>query len=177
MIDPKELRIGNLVTIDNPNSWPEMKDIPCIVIGIQERLDHPFKESTHAINIKNKDDSFGQFNQFINPILLVESELFKFGFEKKPLVHWHGNGYDYQPKDSGTRQQDYVLNIKGENDFTVRFEEYYYKDHIDSCRYILDCDRWYERISEDKISCSIEYVHHLQNIFYCLKARELLLLK
>lgn len=34
MIQPQELRIGNCVTINNPDSWIELLNIPMIVTGI-----------------------------------------------------------------------------------------------------------------------------------------------
>lgn len=87
MIDARELRIVNYVTIDNEKSWPQLKDKPLKCIGIS-RVDEPLKllaypKSTHSITVEDEDENqYSQFNEFIKPIQLTEEILLKCGFEK-----------------------------------------------------------------------------------------------
>src|SRR5688572_10025838 len=74
-------------------------------------------------------DGIGRLHYFplniseIAPIELTPDWLIKFGFEKKPLTEWKGNGQDYQPETLKTEQQDYVF-----GDFLIaRYEAMYYR--------------------------------------------------
>lgn len=82
MIKENEFRIGNLVTIDNPDSWSELKDIPLAITGFHQTTDCD-KIDTYAINLEhiNKKpntyyESYSQFIKFIKPIQLTD-ELFE----------------------------------------------------------------------------------------------------
>ena len=81
MIKENELRIGNYVTIDNKQSHPTISGQMGLVIGILERYEKLFPKSTASISIQIGDNSFSQFNEYIEPIPLTEEWLVKLGFE------------------------------------------------------------------------------------------------
>jgi hypothetical protein len=70
-MNAKELRVGNLVTIDKP----ELKDMPLRVTGINQ-LERYDKVITYSVYLEHS-----QISDFIKPIHLTESILFKCGFE------------------------------------------------------------------------------------------------
>lgn len=78
-----ELRIGNVVTINNEKHHPEMKGIPLIVCGIEKLRD----DEGAKILLKYPDDkdnvvlpAFSQFERFIEPIILDQDIMRKYGF-------------------------------------------------------------------------------------------------
>lgn len=79
-----DLRIGNYVTIDNPNSWLKMKDIPLEVTGVNNIITEDekkiFAHSDGKVWMKSDYETFGQFSQFIQPIYLTVDWLVAFGF-------------------------------------------------------------------------------------------------
>ena len=81
-----ELRIGNLVELDNKESWLSFANLPMIVTEIDSKLSQKEKEiwnkSDGTISLKYKYETFNQFSQFIKPIPLTEEWLLKFGYEK-----------------------------------------------------------------------------------------------
>lgn len=79
----QELRIGNIVMVDNPKYHPRLDGIPLRVTGFEEcvissRSDHVVRLE----HIKQKPDSFyesySQFLKFIKPIPLIEEMLSEF---------------------------------------------------------------------------------------------------
>lgn len=85
-IKANELRIGNFITVNNPKWRPDINEKTCIVSGIDtNRPDNYFKSGT-SISLYVKDDEykdkFGQFIEFLQPILLTEEWLVCFGFCK-----------------------------------------------------------------------------------------------
>lgn len=50
-IKPQELRIGNIVTIDNQIHWPELKGLPLKVTCIELVSDNDFPKSTASIGL------------------------------------------------------------------------------------------------------------------------------
>lgn len=75
MIQAKELRIGNLVTIENKKSWPNLSGKPMKVIGIEERLDRRFPKSRHTVKL----EEYSQFEEFISYIPLTPKILERIG--------------------------------------------------------------------------------------------------
>lgn len=82
MIDAKDLRLNNYVTIDNKESWPKVSGLPMQVISISQRADEDFPNSNASITLQYKNDLFNQFNEFISPINLTEEILIKAGLDK-----------------------------------------------------------------------------------------------
>jgi len=91
MILPQELRIGNLVTINNYRAWPDLKDIPLTVIELSTEMDEYEKElfpkSKGTITLQGKSETYNQFSQFIEPIELNEDWLLKLGFDSNNVSY------------------------------------------------------------------------------------------
>jgi hypothetical protein len=83
----EELKIGNFVTIDNENSWLNLKGKPLVVIGLSKVVD-PIKSvafplSKYSVNLEGDNRmEYNQFDQFIEPIVVTENWLIKLGFTK-----------------------------------------------------------------------------------------------
>lgn len=86
-----DLRIGNLVTIDNPKAWPKLKGLPLPVCLVTGELDRDFPNSTGAVHLKGERETYSQFDEFIAPITLTEEWLTKFGFSILSEGYWHKN--------------------------------------------------------------------------------------
>jgi len=86
MIDPKQLRLNNLVTIDNERSWPEMKGVYCLVNGIEAKEwgVSEFPNSSHYISVIKWGGrkEYHQFNEFISPIPLTDEVLRRTNFKE-----------------------------------------------------------------------------------------------
>ena len=85
----KELRFGNLVFLENPESWKQLQNIPMKVVGIG-RNPTPLDGINETITVEklyhNKYDiykDYSQFAQYIKPILLSKKWLLFFGFKKE----------------------------------------------------------------------------------------------
>lgn len=98
MIDARELRIGNIVYVDNEKYHPKLKNIPLEVSGISEciGLDN---EKTYSIGLKHINhnpntyyETYSQFIKFIKPVELTEDLLLKCGFVKKDNYCFYYNG-------------------------------------------------------------------------------------
>jgi hypothetical protein len=80
-----ELRIGNLVVINNEKHHPKMKAIPLIVCGIEKiRSDESAKI---LLNYPKEQENiiipaFSQFEEFVNPIELTGQFMIFFGFKE-----------------------------------------------------------------------------------------------
>jgi len=97
----QDLRIGNLVTINNPEAWPEMKGIPVTVRSLKRVDDPMFPLSSGDAALESfYGDEYSQFDEFIEPIPLTEEWLIKCGFEK--LSHY----------EEAHTEEDYVWEIE-----------------------------------------------------------------
>lgn len=109
----------------------------------------------------------------ISPVLFTEEWLLKFGFDKKPLVQWYGNGQDNQNKTSQTTQQDYVLELNGLY-LIVRYEIWQWREN-EQAEWNLDptqmmiyiTGNYYEKNDDGQIYFrECKYIHDFQNICY-----------
>lgn len=79
-----DLRIGNLVELDNKESWLSFANLPMTVTEIDSKLSQKEKEvwdkSDGTISLKYKYETFNQFSQFIKPIPLTDKLLLELGF-------------------------------------------------------------------------------------------------
>jgi hypothetical protein len=154
-MESKDLRIGNLIFAEDK------------IVGVDylNRFSIGWGEGNFA---PNKFD-------FFNPIPLNEEWLLKFGFEKKIMYSWKGNGLDYQPETSKTECQDYVLN----NNFIARYYSWSYRktendEWITDISFQLYKHEWYEKCFENDICFNeCKYVHQLQNLYYAIMGVEL----
>lgn len=143
MIKAEELRLGNLVEIDN-GLLPETKGKPHVVIGIQNRSDKDFPDSDSVISLIPNERSwrnYSQWNEYIKPIPLTEEWLLKFGFFVS------------------TRKNCYYKNW-GTNGVELIVHDYHYKGGFE---YELGSNKY-------KV---VEYIHQLQNLYFALTGEEL----
>ena len=91
MIDVKDLRYGNIVTLNNPKHWAELKGVPLKVVGVAERVDSKGND-TFTVSLEIIDSfkekygryaeySINQFMKYVEPIAITEDLLPKIGFE------------------------------------------------------------------------------------------------
>lgn len=89
-----ELRIGNLITINNSVYWTKLRDIPLIVTHIGQTMNIK-GETSHSVGCEHINqkpntyyETYSQFIENIKPIQLTEEWLLRFGFD---LVVKEGN--------------------------------------------------------------------------------------
>lgn len=148
-----ELRIGNLVIVDNEKCHPHLKDMPLAINGISPRPDNNHNP-THSIGLQHIEqepnkyyESYSQFLKFVKPITLTEEWLVKFGFAEKESVSGFNYFYKYfKQSDTKGCEQDskFSLGRKGTEVFI-----------------------------NSKWICGVQYVHQLQNLFFALTLKEL----
>lgn len=81
-IKPQELRIGNIVTIDNQIHWPQLKDFPLSITAIELVSERDFPNSSASIRlISEARQIYSQFSEFIKPIELTPEWLTRLGFQ------------------------------------------------------------------------------------------------
>ena len=82
-----DIMIGNIVTVDNPQYHPKLKDVPLRVTGIQERsIQGEIECCVNLGHVNQKPntyyDTYSQFLKFIHPIPLTEDILLKAGAKR-----------------------------------------------------------------------------------------------
>jgi len=146
-----ELRIGNLITIDNSVYWPKLRDLPLIVTHIGQTMNIK-GESSHSVGCEHINqkpntyyETYSQFIENIKPIPLTEEWLLRFGFEKD---------------DSGVDifDQDYC--------------EWYQKEFPTIGILCQSSDKSYI-FDENSDTLRLKYVHELQNLNFALTGEEL----
>lgn len=154
MIDTRELRYGNLVTIDNPIHWKKMKDIPVFILKVEsyDGEDFPKSNGHCGLYYESTRETFNQMSEFINPILLTEDILLKLGFELQHMGNKHytindPNGY----KDSHKISIFPTMNEQWHIAFSDNLGGY--KDYIPTTK--------------------VQYLHKLQNLYFALTNKEL----
>ena len=83
-MDATQLRPGNIVTIENPIAWANLKGREMMVIAIQIKTDVDFPKSNGSIGLFDFEDkqTYSQFSEFISGIpLTAELLLDRCGFE------------------------------------------------------------------------------------------------
>lgn len=79
MISAKEIRIGNLVTVDNEEYHPTIKGQPLVVEEIWLIGNSLLPKSNYGFTLTNGTDNYSQAEEFIQPIEITEEWLIKFG--------------------------------------------------------------------------------------------------
>src|SRR3972149_5268197 len=135
-----ELRIGNLITIDNSVYWSKLKDVPLIVVNIGQTMNIK-GESSHSVGCEHINqkantyyETYSQFIENIKPISLTEEWLLKLGFIK------HGATNEWFAKDWGRNGVAII------------------KYHSAYERFCYEFGQGYNKI--------LNHVHQLQNLFY-----------
>ena len=159
MINEKELRIGSIVTVDNPEYHPKLKGLPLRVTGMQERVIKGKSEhclSLEHINQKPNtyNETYSQYMRFIKPIRLSEEILVEHGATKE----LHNITLDLQDEKylpDGRKLRD------GRN---LLFSD----RHTDHYQIFLREDDSIIAICMDET-----YFHQLQNLYFDLTNKEL----
>lgn len=139
-----ELRIGNFVTVNNPEFRPDLKDIAFEVKAIHEsfsRSSYEYGVGLKHINmIPNKYYEYpSQLIGYINPINLTEEWLTKFGFEE----------------DAESKSWSILTTL----------DKYDYQFEVSN--------KYQEYFQPDFARMDIKYVHELQNLYFALTGVEL----
>lgn len=79
-ITAQELRIGNLILLNNEKHRPKETGNVHKIIGINEKSAHIYKVFNNQF-----EDYYGQFYEYLKPLPLTEEWLLKFGFEKRDV--------------------------------------------------------------------------------------------
>lgn len=87
-MDARELRIGNLVTIDNRRSWPTLMGTPMVVTAVKATNDRQYKRSTGSVSLYHGGGKweYHQLDEFIKPIPLTSEWLERFGFKNGKIL-------------------------------------------------------------------------------------------
>ena len=144
-MEATELRIGNIVTVDNPKYHPQLKGVLLRVTGVQERSINGAIETSvnleHSVKSIIEYQTYSQFIEYINPIPLTEQWLLDFGFE-----------VEREHYDKGRLS---ILLADNNNDY-YKSGRVFYKS-------------WAIMESQPK------YVHQLQNLYLALTQKELII--
>lgn len=146
-MNQNELRIRNLVTVNNPDNHPNLKGVILEVTSIHESGNR--EGYTHGVGLKHINqiqnryyETYSQFVRFIEPIPLTEELLLKLGFELLNFDSYEFDGYK-------------ILALKcGKLQLTA------------------DSSNEYKTI-EHKYLPIVLYVHQLQNLYFALTGVEL----
>ena len=80
MIKANELRLNNIVTVDNPEYHPRLKDVPLRVKGMEETIFDGKKDFSIRLEDRNRE-TYAQLIRFIKPIELTLGILDKCKFD------------------------------------------------------------------------------------------------
>jgi hypothetical protein len=141
-MEVKELRIGNIVSINNEKYWPEMKGKALVVNQIAEKIDFN-KNWTHAISLDyiNKDKycyagALGAWIRDVEPIKMNNYWKCRFGLREPIGVH--------------------------NNKFSGLI-------HVEKGNYVKGI--WEFHIGDILVMC-FYYVHELQNLYFSLTGND-----
>ena len=147
----EDLRIGNLVSVNNKQFHPNLKGAILRVTGLNERSSNGVIET--SVNLECERETYSQFIEYIEPIPLTEHLLVDNGFEKSS----HYNAYMHY---------DLEVIIKANDG-----KGYWKLDHFSK---IHDGKLYLTSEAEYTVSeRPIEYIHQLQNIFFILSGKEI----
>lgn len=153
-MNAQHLRIGNIVTINNSESWPKLKGISMKVTGLKEVDVRGFPNSKHGIDLLEIDTpypkAYSQFDEFVEEVILTEEWLIKFGFTK--------NVMSYEINVSPNPKSYKLLSLSGDY---LYLKEGFSKTNCDIC---VIWNRDYKKQF---------YVHELQNVYYDISGNEL----
>lgn len=154
-----ELRIGNIVYVDNELCHPQLKDVLMKVVSIEQRRDLPEYAITIERVVRDKFDvnvDYGQLIRFVKPVPLTEKLLLECGFKNIP----HFTVTNSKILDIGRGRFLSIRDI--ENCNQMMFIHSIYNNKITDlvCVHNYDYDGWL-------------HLHQLQNIYFILTGEEL----
>jgi len=157
---PSELRIGNIATINNPEHWPLLKDVPLIVQGVNKCTPLKDVENTdYGVQLFDNSDfktrysatkTFSQFICFVEPIRLTEEWILKFGLKRFQLDGVVGLDRS-DPNEKTTYYEMGKITIVQWGENTPFF------------------------LSNNNLRIELKYVHQFQNVMFALVGEELVL--
>lgn len=153
-----ELRIGNIVRVDNESCHPQLKDVLMRVVSIEHRHDLPEYSVRIERVVKDNSDvnaNYSQLIRFIKPIPLTEELLLKYGFSK--LNHFTVTNSLYKP--IGRDRYICIGDIDNANQMV------YLETIINGKITDLVCVHNYDY--DGRL-----YVHKLQNLYFTLTGEE-----
>jgi hypothetical protein len=162
MLTPKELMIGNIVTINNPEHYSKLINIPMVVTGISPAINGSISTYSiyleHLVKLPNTYyESYSQYINFIQPIELTPPWIKTLSFKEIKRKGQYGAIYALSVND-----YDYCV----ERDFNKHTSYFFGVENTDSP---FEYD--FERI--EHFSYDLKYVHQLQNLFQSLQHIEL----
>lgn len=150
MIHAKELRLGNIVTVDNQKHHPKLKGTPLIVMGVSENnngicvnLEHIHKQPNTCY------ETYSQLIDFLEPITINDKLLLKCGFEKKDPIRCTM---------LLSLDDSYTIN----DNMAPTLQWWIGKDYVSVCR---------SGIGAKSAKCNS--LHQLQNLYFALTGKEL----
>lgn len=147
MIQKTELKINNIVIIDNEKHRPTDTGKEAIIISIQEdAAGVQLLEDNYGVN------TFGQFYKYLKPIPLTEIWLEKLGLIKKNIT------------------EDMLEEFKQPDIDEDGSIWYHWVQGLFNLEIQSNGEIWFELYSHYK---HIKYVHELQNLYYSLAGVEL----
>lgn len=141
------LRIGNIVMVDNEKHHPEIKDVPMVITSISRNYIHQtgyryYCELDKLIQEKYDWKNYSQFIEFLKPVEITKYWLEKLGFEE---VYCSNFNLKYE--------------LKKDNRFEIVF------NLVDN--FIT------ARISGEVLR-KRKFIHEIQNLYYALMSDELI---
>ena len=90
-MNAEELMLWNIVTIDNPKVFPELKGSPFIVTGINHSVYEPKIGYETVVSLRSLEtkEYYSQLVKYIEPIPITAEWLDKFGFEYSMQYSFH----------------------------------------------------------------------------------------
>lgn len=151
MINARELRIGNLLLLNNQKVWSQYIDkvvrLEGIDLSITIKEKEIWKDSFGYLKLVCKEETFNQFSQYAKPIPLTEEWFLKFGF----IIRFFND------------DTNKPLMWKVEEN---RHIELYFEKQVQSYVFM---------INKLQYSTEIKHVHQLQNLYFALTNKELVL--
>lgn len=146
---PNELRIGNLVTVNNPEFWPKLKGVALEVMGVSRCQPLEGYENTdyavQLIDRNNYNQTYSQFICFIEPILISKKSLEIFN----PI-----NVYDLRKDILHDKDHSFIFWFYKNGRIDLRIGGRDFKDH-------------------ESRKKRYKYIHQFQNLYFDMTTEEL----
>jgi hypothetical protein len=122
MIQPRELRIGNYVKLNNTEYMPDVVGQIGTVTKLTEKIDCRFPNSTGTVEVRVGLNEYHQFSEFIEPIELTEEWLVRFGCSNiKGHDCWFINYFGFCLTHDG---EDWCLKPRADEPYLICYIKY-----------------------------------------------------